>query len=520
MDKILDKMEADKEVLSTLPRNNKKNTTQYLEEVTKLKNEYTDYKNDLFSEIEKRYKDIISIEISDDIEKIKTQIKDIENMLNILDNVKTSYEKMGMDTIIYELGKFYKQNLENVNEKILLCINKFKEIGIILVPEDFNYSIYVSKYMNTFFEEAKKGDVNSDVIKNKFEEIYWKCPDIIIHIELNLRYIFLKKQNAIDKYYEKKKDDLLSTIKMKPEEIQARNDLLNKELINKIDEDKAIIINNFLTGKLNVKDYTDEKIKDNYMKMLSKEAFKDEDKTEINENIVKFINSLYEFKSYTKFQFIYNDIKKKYGERAEHKNDYNNIKKEINSKEKKLNGLNRKINRKSLFGKRKEKVEKQSAEYNKLILEIEEVYKKLDEAEMYSRINEILSDESTIYDLLKFSVAFNNYLVDYIGNQNPDMEREDIEKFIKELNNFLKNPYNTIIKNITVLEEKDIPMIISDRYKLLNFNVTKDDVNIENIDTLITTLSTIETKYNMDKLKIKIEDLTFICEFKKILDKQ
>lgn len=520
MEKILEKIDSDKEVLSTLPKNNKKNITQYVEEVEKLQTEYSEYKTEVFKEMKKRYDEILSVKESDDIEKIKVQLKDIENMLNIIDTIKTSYEKMGMDSVIYKLGKFYKANLEDINQEILKCINKFKEVGIELTPSDFDYSIYVTEYMTCFFDEAKKQDVYSDIIKNKFEEIYWKCPDIIIHIELNLRYIFLKKQNIIDKYYDKKRENLLSTISMTPSNIQNKYMELNKELANKVDMDKAIIINKFFSGKLSVKDYTDDKIKENYKKMISAEEFKDEKSEEINENIIKFINSLYEYKNYDKFKFIYEDVKKKYVERETHKNDYTTIKKTIATQEKKLNGLNKKINGKSLFGKKKEKVEKQSAEYNRLILDIKENYKKLDEAEIYKRIVECLTDESTIYDTLNFATSFNTYLVEYISDQNKDMEIKEVKDLINELKNFLKNPYNTIIKNITILEEKDIQIIISDRYKLLNFNINKDDVSIENADSIINVLSTLETKYNMDKVQINLEDLNFICEFKKILDKQ
>ena len=56
---------------------------------------------------------------------------------------------------------------------------------------------------------------------------------------------------------------------------------------------------------------------------------------------------------------------------------------------------------------------------------------------------------------------------------------------ITELDEFLKNPYNNIINNITILEENDIAMIIKDRYKLLNFNVDKEDFNEKKINNLI-----------------------------------
>ena len=169
MNKILDKIEADKEVLSTLPRNNKKNIAKYVEELKKLELEYNENKEAIFNEMKKRYEKIIAKRSkTDEIEKLKTEIKDIENMLEIIDNTRTSYEKMEMDKKIYKLGRFYKENLENINDEILSCINKFKEVGVELTQEDFDYSIYTKEYMITFFEESKKGNVNSQIIKDKF----------------------------------------------------------------------------------------------------------------------------------------------------------------------------------------------------------------------------------------------------------------------------------------------------------------------------------------------------------------
>ena len=69
-------------------------------------------------------------------------------------------------------------------------INKFSKVGIQVSLDDFDYSLYVKNYMKTFFQELEKGNVNSERLKEKFEEIYWKCPDIIVHIELNIRNIY------------------------------------------------------------------------------------------------------------------------------------------------------------------------------------------------------------------------------------------------------------------------------------------------------------------------------------------
>ena len=146
------------------------------------------------------------------------------------------------------------------------------------------------------------------------------------------------------------------------------------------------------------------------------------------------------------------------------------------------------------------------------------MYKQLDEEEIYQKIIANLNDDSTIFDVLYFSSKFTNYLTECIINNNKTITQPEIDELINELREFLSNPYIIIIKNITILEDKNIPMIISDRYKLLNFNIEKEDIIESNIDTLISGLQKIKNYYNFQKAGIDLEKMRFICEAKKILE--
>ena len=119
---------------------------------------------------------------------------------------------MDLDRILFNLNVFYRKNLDVVNEAIQKAIEKFKEVGIPLMPKDFTYSKYANEYMVVFFQEMEKGNVNSERIKTEFEKIYWKCPDIIIHIRLNIFYIYTENEKNIDKYYEKKQEEALRNV--------------------------------------------------------------------------------------------------------------------------------------------------------------------------------------------------------------------------------------------------------------------------------------------------------------------
>ena len=197
---LIEKIEVDKELLSTMPKNNEKNIEKYKKKVDEIQKNYISQKEMIEDILNKRYHEETNIIENDEINEIDNRLQTIESVLYLLDDKTTSYEKMELDKIIYRLRKYYKENLEMVNEQISSILSKFKVIGIELQISDFNYSIYVKQYMEVLLEEYKNTAIElSDRLKNKFEEIYWKCPDIILHIELNIINIYLKNQQQIDK---------------------------------------------------------------------------------------------------------------------------------------------------------------------------------------------------------------------------------------------------------------------------------------------------------------------------------
>lgn len=512
---IIEKIESSKEVLSAMPKNNEKNKEKYKDILDEWKNEYQEYKEEILEILEKRYNEGINIQKDKEIDTLESRLKTINDTLYLLDDKKTSYEKLELDKNIYKLNRYYKENLENINEQILVCINKFKEVGIELDLEDFNYSVFVTEYMRTFLQELRRNNINSSKIKSKFEEIYWKCPDIIMHIELNFRNIYLKKESIINKYFDKEENELLKKWEKSPEEIINTYLNLKKQKIEKISCDSKILLDKFISGELNAKNFEDDKIKSNCSKILPKHIVdKMESDKEVSINISKFLNSLYEYKSYMSFKFIIEDIKNLYKEKDKYKKIYDETKKKIDVAEKKLRKLNKKSTSKGLFGAKKENL-KQTAEQNQLVKEIKELYRQLDLDKFYNKVYTELNDNSNIYDVLRLASSYYNYLVSCIIKNNTTIAQQEIDELILELVEFLRNPYNTIINNITILEETDIALIIKDRYKLLNFIVEKEDLN--NVDSFISTLEEIQIGINIKKIGLDIEKIKELIELKKLL---
>lgn len=512
-DVIIDKIQVYKEILTTFPQNNEKNIEKYISKVEEILEEYNGYKQKILNEINTRYNTKINMSENKNIEELKRQIENYQEILEVINETKTPYEKTNLDKEIYRLGRYYKENLENVNNQIMICINIFRNMGINISCNDFNYSKYAKEYMDIFLQEMKIGDINSSTIKSKFEDLYWKCPEIITHIEIIIKNIYLKNEKRIEKYFENKKNNILNKYKINEEEIKEKCQETKRELQKEISNNKKIIIQKFINKELNIKDYTDDKIEKIYQKVLNEKSLEkitNKDYIdETNKNVIKFINSIYEYKNYIKYKFIFDTVKQNYKEVEKYKNENKKNLKKINEYQKQLS----KLNNKSLFTKKENK----DVKINTIFAELKNEYKEYLKNGLYTNVLQKINDDTTIYNVLEYASYFYNLLVEAIIKQFPNIEQNDIDEYIKEFKEFMEFPYFTILNNIHISEDKDILMIIKDRYKLLDFNVEKEDLEIDNIDTLLDNLTKIYTRHCIDNAGLTIKEIESICEYDKIL---
>lgn len=317
----------------------------------------------------------------------------------------------------------------------------------------------------------------------------------------------MKNEKKIDKYYEDQKEKLLKNFSQ--EDIKNRYIILKKEVIEKEKENPETIVNNFVTGKILTKDYSKNAIMGSVSKFLPSTEIADEDFKDICVTMIKLYNSIYEYKNYLKFKYIIDDILKVYKEKDKYKNSYAQLRKQIQKNEKtilKLNG--------SWFAR------SSLAKQTKLVLETKELYKQLDSEKVYSTIASKLSDESSLYDVIYLASSFYNYLFDCIKKQNEDTPEDDIDVTIQELADFAKWPYFEVLNNIKITEDKDILLIIKDRYQLLNINISKDDLDAGNLDSLMDILIKCETYYYITKNNISLQNIQDECNLKKIIDQE
>lgn len=495
INELKEEVQVSKKLLDTLPKNNIKNRQKYKEKLEETKNDYEKKLNEVITEIKRRQDKYSQVYEDETLHIQLNKIENIQNNLFLLNNYNTAYEKFNFDKILYELNHFYKDDLEKANHNIYECINIFKNAGIILNKNDFNYSIYAHEYMEVLLENPD----NEDKIKACFEKIYWQCSDILKHIELNIKYLYYKHQNTFEKYALSLKNNFIK---------QYDSNILKiyKDLRINYDFNKStslyIGLNKFLNKELNITDYQLSKVEKYY------QSFTDEYKNdieEVNEEINKLSLSVLEYKNYLYFKYIIDEVKKVYKEKDSYKNLLKNKLKTIQKKEKTIISYNKKL---------KNKLSKKKIKLLTLIEELEILYKELDDAIFYDRVYKYLSDDSSIYEAMYLVCSHYSYFIKCMKNINKDGNFNlEYQKLIE----FLLSPYNNILNNIAITDDKDLPLIISDRYKLSNMKITKEMLlTEESMNELISIAKKIEI-YNKIVIKISYENIKFLVDIKEIL---
>lgn len=480
------KIELQKEVLSSLPRNNNKNNKSYQAKIEELLGEYQIDKEVVEEEITKRKNRYLSLEDDKNIDNLTKKIDLLLPQLPILNKYNSSYEKSNLDIILYELGHFYKTDLDKVNKDINEALDIFKKVGVPLTVEDFSYSYHSSNYMKKYLSSEEKEELKKD-----FENIYWKCPDIITHITLNFKYLYCKNKKKFDTYYDTLEEDLSNKKVLE----EYKELYINRSTL--IRNNAYLMQKNLLEGKLNISDYTLDKVNKAYSYLL--EGHRTE---KTNNDIEKLYYSIIEYKNYLEFDYIISDIKELYKDKDKYKNIYNSKKKEIDKIERIILKNNKKI-LKLVVKNKINKIDVLNSKVNIDINKLKILYEELERNYFLEKIA-TLEEDTTIYDILLLADSNYNYLIELLKNKEKDIQE------IEKLRLFVYNPYNYILNNILLSEEKDISILIMDRYNLFGFDLTKEKLEKDNIDNLIKQLEVILNSIVMNKNNITESRIRFL----------
>ena len=342
-----------------------------------------------------------------------------------------------------------------------------------------------------FFES----NLTESKVKKTFDDIYWKCPDLIPQIVLSFRHLYIKNIQKFEKYIEG------INAQIKDNFVRGEKSLLDdyNHLIGRKGSfiSKNNIILDFYNQNKDIDEYTDEKVDE-----IINRLYTGETRDNIIETIKKLYYSLIEYKNYLKYKDLIDKAKKLYGETLE-KDYLKNTLKKINKLEQELFKLNKKSSNKVT----KTSVDKLEPAINSKIGEIKALYDEIDEKLFLIIIKTYIKDNSTIFKVLLLICQHYKVLADYFLEGDPNLSYSQIDSKIDELISFTLSPNNTLINNITLLEKQELSDIIVTNYKLLNINVEESFSSPEALDSLIGDLEKILINDKMKLLEINVEDL-------------
>lgn len=535
VESIEKQIDTDKEVITVLPRNGIKAIKTLLENIEEMTGKYEYVNEMLLKDIENRYDELTTVESSEEIPKIEDEILKYDGAVKDTDT-RSSFEKMGLDRVVYNVNGYYKSNLERLNRELIDCVKQFEAVGIKLTADDFNISEYAKEYMEVLLQEAYDGQINSERIKNAFEKAYWKCSEVVSHLYANIRYIYDTYENDIDKFYENRSAEILQRFHSTAEQVEDKKSELIRQKKRIEETDNKLILDKFYTGSLNINDYKEDNYKRIYLELISKDVSEltENEKAEMDENIEKLNDNLSEYSKYCEYKFLVDGVLKIRADELKRisankdkkvkKTEYELIKDNIKKLTVEIFKINGKLNKpqKGLFKKKSSNDKKNSAvilQRNKLILELKKLYMQLDDEIIKQKIMQNIDETSSLLDVLKLASNYYGFMAKAMIKKNEEITDKEIGEMAKDIRNFINFSNFTVINYIKISDTKDLAVIIKDKYKLFGMQVSKENFQEDNIEDLIRKVKIIANYNNIQKSKFSIDDLEYITTVKEILKK-
>lgn len=525
---------TDKEVISVLPRNGIKAIKTLLKTISDMTEKYENLNEKLLKEIEDRYTELTTVEENKEIPQLEQEILKYD-MAEKNTDTRSSFEKMGLDRVVYNVNGYYKSNLERLNKELIFSVKQFEKVGIKLTAEDFCISEYAKKYMEVLLSEAYEGDINSEAVKNTFEKVYWQCSEVVSHLYVNIRYIYDRYENQIDKFYNEKAQEILKSLSLTLEGVEEKKAELIKQK-NQIEEtDNKNILDKFYTGSLNINDYKEDNYKRIYLELTNKDVTKlsESEKREIDENVDKLNTNLTEYAKYLEYKFLVEEVLQTRQELLKNaeankdkkvkKTQYELIKEEIKKLQTEIFKLNAKIEKpnKGFFDRKKEEKKDSIAilQRNNLVLDLKKTYMQLDEEMIKQKILQNLDETSSLYDVIKFASSYYGYMAKVMIKNNEDITDKEIGEKAEKIRKFVNFSNFTVINHVNISDTKELSIIIKDKYKLLGMQISKENFEEDSIEDLIRKVRIINNYNNIQKSKFSIKDLEYIMNAKEMIKK-
>ena len=260
MKEKLEQQYADfKNVLDVLPTNNKFNRQKKLDYILEETKKNSELIENIKQEINRRLSVFENLQVNPNIDELEKKLEQC-SIINEWNQYNTPYEKMHLDYYLYQLHRYYKEDLTSVNTCINKIIESFNKVGITLTKEDFDFNNYISEYIDKILKKE-----SPEILKTSFEETYWKFPEIIKTIEINFKSIYLRNEKKIIKYYEDRHEEFLKN--HNDAEIYDMHIRLTNEITNLKSKDQYLIFEKFKSNEYTLGEYSESdinKLKEQY----------------------------------------------------------------------------------------------------------------------------------------------------------------------------------------------------------------------------------------------------------------
>ena len=523
---------AKKTLISTLPTKTKANKKKFNTSIDTIEEKYNEYKTSVRNYLLAKARSFNVKEEENNVDKLNEEVVSLEHVRFLLNPSNTYFEKMGFDTLLYQLNNYYIFNFSSLNDIINSFLDKFESVGIKLNGDDFNYTCYVHEYMSSFLEVRYKKNKKYDKVSEIFEQIYWVNPDIIAHIELNFRRLIRENAKHFSNYILKLQKDVM-----------YRNNITNYvgcmeklksayiELSISNKEGLYEIVDMAKTNAFDINQYLDNsKVRKAAFESLIPNTVDYKDITSMNKvciSLEKLKSNIEEYDRYLEFTPLFDSFKEEYQALKDTNNkEYKGLKtveEQIATKEKELDKLNRKI-----FGGRPGFFEFKSDNDLKHLKidsvrkakELYELYKEYDKEYFKERVLSILNSSITVADVLNLYYSFDYFKKLAIQKVYKITEYEEIIKYSNNFDLYAMDPTNIIITGVPIFEETDIPRIIANKYRLNNIIINENDLQPENLKLLLNKILLILRVNKIENSSSSIDKIWFMVQVEKLMAKE
>ncbi|MDD4188122.1 MAG: hypothetical protein PHX04_05155 [Bacilli bacterium] len=529
---IEEDVQSKKTLLSAMPTSTKTNKRKYNEKIASFQEKYEEYRVAI-----KKYLDLKSksFHINDtrNPNEINEKVASLENIKFILNPTNGYFEKMGFDTLLYQMSNYQDLKFSCLKDIINALLDKFDMAAARPKKENFDYTYYINEFMSSFLDIRHSGSNNYDQLTEIFEKIYWESPELIKHLELNFRKLIKKNEKKFIDYISKLQSDIKVRSGLSYESCLEKLLVTYRELNSLCKENISDVICLAKDGTIDINNYfEDSKIRSTTFSDLLIDPLNMSDEITLNkfyDNIEKLTSNVEEFANYVKFSPLIIDFKNRYlkqgtqdSVQSKGRSKNNSALKEIESKiskaEKKLSKLNKKvINYKFLNFNKKDNNQKDTKfESIKLANELSVLYDTYNEEYFKEVVLSKVSETFTVTDLLYLYYSFDFYKKTAIKRVYEVNNYDEIVKYSDSFDLFALNPTNVIVCAAALYNEENIARVIINKYRLLNINITEEDLNPEDLNTFLEKLKLIIRVREIENSSISVEKIWFIREVNKI----